>query len=149
MIKLLRTDSGNPDFVELVRQLDVYLAEADGHFHSFYHQFNGIDALKEVVIAYIDGIPAGCGALKQLSESEMEVKRMYTRPEFRNQRIASGVLSELEYWASELGFEACILETGTKQTEALQFYPAMGYEAIPNYGQYAGMENSRCFRKKL
>jgi putative acetyltransferase len=28
-------------------------------------------------------------------------------------------------------------------------YTRRGYQSIPNYGQYAGMENSVCFEKKL
>lgn len=43
MAKMLRTDSYNPDFIELVRHLDAELAERDGAEHEFYAQFNKID----------------------------------------------------------------------------------------------------------
>ena len=36
MIKILRTDSENPDFIKLTRLLDEYLAEKDGNDHSGY-----------------------------------------------------------------------------------------------------------------
>jgi hypothetical protein len=41
------------------------------------------------------------------------------------------------------------LETGKKQPEAIQLYQKSGYHIIPNYGQYAGIENSVCFEKQV
>ena len=43
----------------------------------------------------------------------------------------------------------CILETGKRQAEAIRLYKKSGYDIIPNYGQYAGIENSVCFKKDL
>jgi putative acetyltransferase len=146
---LNRTDSDNPDFRKLVTLLDAYLAEMDGDEHAFYHQYNHVDMLKQVVVAYADGKPAGCGAIKPYSESEMEVKRMYVLPQFRGHGVAKSILGELETWARELGFSACILETGKRQTEAVGLYPKCGYVTIPNYGQYIGMGNSVCMKKQL
>ncbi len=79
----------------------------------------------------------------------MEVKRMYTSPESRGKGIASAVLKELEKWAAELSYKKCLLETGKKQPEAIALYLKSSYNIIPNYGQYAGVENSVCFEKKL
>jgi len=146
---LKRTNSDDPDFVALVRHLDAELAIRDGDEHAFYSQFNKIANLKNVVVAYQDERAVGCGALKPLEENVMEVKRMFVFPELRGQGIASKVLSELERWATELGARVCCLETGMKQPEAIALYTKSGYERIPNYGQYAGVENSVCFEKKL
>ena len=41
MIVLTRTDSTNQDFIDLVKQLDAYLAVLDGDEHSFYKQYKG------------------------------------------------------------------------------------------------------------
>jgi GNAT superfamily N-acetyltransferase len=79
----------------------------------------------------------------------MEIKRMYTLPESRGRGIAAKVLSDLENWTKELSFERCILETGKKQPEAIALYKKNGYKLIPNYGQYAEVENSLCFKKEL
>ncbi|WKZ38241.1 MAG: hypothetical protein QY332_09890 [Anaerolineales bacterium] len=38
---------------------------------------------------------------------------------------------------------------GKKQPEAIEFYKKNGYKVIPNYGQYAGVENSMCFEKSI
>lgn len=149
MIKLTRTDSDNPDFIALVRQLDAYLAVTDGNEHSFYSQYNKLDKIRHVVMAYNEETPVGCGAIKAFAPDTMEVKRMYVSPEGRNKGIATKLLSELENWAAELFCKRCILETGKRQAEAIELYKKNNYQIIPNYGQYAGVENSICFEKKL
>ncbi len=148
MVNILRTNSGNSDFVRLVGKLDTELAERDGEEHSFYDQYNKIDNIKYVVLAYSGGAPVGCGAIKEYSEDVVEIKRMFTSPEFRGEKIATKVLKELEQWALELGFTKCILETGKKQPEAIGLYTKNGYKQIPNYGQYADTDNSICFEKE-
>ncbi len=149
MIRIIRTNSENRDFIQLVKHLDIDLAERDGKDHSFYAQFNKIDQIKYVVVAYEDDKPVGCGAIKEYAPDTMEVKRMYTSPESRGKGIASRVLHELEAWASELSYAKCILETGKKQPEAIGLYQKSGYKTIPNYGQYAEVENSICFEKQI
>jgi GNAT superfamily N-acetyltransferase len=79
----------------------------------------------------------------------MEVKRMFVPPASRRKGIAALILAELERWAKDLSATSCILETGKKQPEAIRLYTKCGYHPIPNYGQYAGMENSVCFEKLL
>lgn len=147
MITLTRTDSSNPDFVALVKLLDAYLAEKDGREHDFYNQFNTIVKLNNVVVGYENDIPVSCGAIKEFDEDTMEVKRMFTMPEVRGKGLASLVLTELEGWASELGYKKCVLETGKRQVEAVALYKKKGYSIIPNYAQYLGIENSLCFQK--
>jgi len=114
-----RTTSENKDFIELVRHLDKDLAIRDGDEHAFYNQFNKIDTIKHVIVAYRDERPVGCGAIKAYNETTMEVKRMFVFPELRGQGIATKILGELENWAIELGYESCVLETGKKQPEAI------------------------------
>lgn len=149
MIRITRTDSANPDFIELVKQLDADLAERDGDEHSFYARFNKIVKLKHVVVAYQNNQPVGCGAMRELENGAMEIKRMYTLPLMRGKGIAATVLSQLECWARELGYHKCVLETGKRQPEAISLYKKTGYTPIPNYGQYAGVGNSLCFEKKV
>jgi len=149
MISILRTNSDNNDFIKLVKLLDADLAERDGQEHSFYAQFNTIDKIKYVVLAYENEKLLGCGAIKEFRANTMEIKRMYVSPESRKRGIASKILSELENWVSELSYAKCILETGKRQPEAIGLYKKNGYTLIPNYGQYAGMENSLCFEKQI
>ncbi len=149
MITLKRTNSSNKDFVGLVEQLDAYLKITDGDEHDFYNQYNAIENLKQVVIAYIDDKPVGCGAFKDFENNSVEIKRMFTRTEYRGNGIATLILKELEKWASELNYDSCILETGIRQIEAVEFYKKNSYNIIPNYGQYKGVKNSLCFIKNL
>jgi putative acetyltransferase len=147
MVELIRTDSGNPDFVELVRHLDADLAIRDGEDHSFFAQFNKIDKIRNVVVAYYNGLPVGCGAVKSYTNETGEIKRMFVLPEYRGRKIASQILSELEKWANELEFKQVILETGKAQPEAIGLYTKSGYQIIPNYGQYENVESSVCMQK--
>jgi len=149
MIKIVRTNSQDPDFVSLVKQLDKELAIRDGDEHAFYHQYNKIDNIKYALLAYENDVAVGCGAIREFDSNSMEVKRMYTLPEHRGKGIANKILSELEYWTGELGYKTCVLETGKRQPEAIKLYEKHGYKQIANYGQYAEVENSLCFEKTL
>ncbi len=129
--------------------LDGELTILDGDDHPFYDQFNQIENIKHVVVAYDGEEAVGCGALKEYSASEMEIKRMYVLPNQRGKGIATSLLSELEIWARELNFEKCILETGLKQQEAINLYRKLGYLQINNYAPYENVQNSLCFQKAL
>jgi len=148
-MQILRTTSENVDFQNLVKKLDAYLALMDGEDHAFYDQFNKIDALKNCIVVFKDDKAVACGAIKPLNENSMEVKRMFTLPEYRVNGFAVVILEELEKWAKESEYEKTVLETGKLQLEAVALYKKCGYEIIPNYGQYIGVENSICFEKSL
>jgi len=149
MITLKRTNSDNPDFINLLTFLDANLAENDGDEHWFFEQFNTLDDIKHVVVAYQNEKPVGCGSIKAYNTSQAEVKRVYVAEDARNRGIASQIMHELEHWAKELGFTECILETGIKQLEAVQLYPKLGYRNISNYEPYVGVALSVCFGKLL
>ena len=147
MKKIIRTDNKNVDFNKLIIELDAYLKVTDGADHEFYNQFNGLDNIKNVVIAYQDSQAIGCGAFKKLDNETIEIKRMYVKFAHRGSGTAQAILNSLELWALEKGFKKCILETGNRQVEAIKFYKKAGYKSIPNYGQYIHMEDSNCFEK--
>jgi len=149
MIILTRTDSGNQDFIDLVKYLDAELAVLDGDEHAFYAQLNKTDKIKHAIVAYENDKPIGCGAIREYSPTITEIKRMYTLPETRSKGIATKILAELEKWASELSYQKCILETGWRQPDAIRLYEKNGYKIIPNYGKYLKMENSVCFEKEI
>ncbi|MDX1943108.1 MAG: GNAT family N-acetyltransferase [Saprospiraceae bacterium] len=149
MLQLLRTNSEHSDFISLVKLLDADLKEKDGEDHSFYAQFNKIDLIRHAILAYWEGIPVGCGAIKAFDADTMEVKRMYVEPAFRGKQIATKILVALENWAKELAYTRCVLETGKRQPEAIALYTKNNYVRIPNYGQYKNVENSVCFEKMI
>ena len=149
MIELIRTNFQNTHFVELVKHLDADLKIRDGVEHGFYDQFNKIDGLQHVIVAYENKQAVGCGAFKVHRGNFVEIKRMYVTIEGRRKGVASTILSELEQWATALNFDKCILETGKQQPEAIALYKKCGYAITANFGFYENVENSVCFEKTL
>ena len=149
MIKILKSNAKNPDFFNLVKLLDIDLAKRDGEDHVFYAQYNKLNKINHALIIYLNNMPVACGAIKKFEPDSMEVKRMFTLPDYRGQGLATRILLELENWAKELGYKKCVLETGKKQPEAIKLYTKNGYKIIPNYGQYTNIKNSVCFEKQL
>lgn len=149
MIRLIRTDAQHEDFIHLVTMLDAELRIRDGEDHFFYAQFNTLDSIKHAVVAYKDDEAIACGAFREYADSIVEIKRMFVRKEFRGQGVAGMILSELESWAGEHGFQTCILETGHNQPEAIRLYQKSGYSTIPNYSPYEEVTTSICMKKVL
>jgi len=149
MAEIIRTTSENLQFRQLVVLLDGDLTSRYGELQKHYSQFNHIDFLDTVVIAYENEVAAGCGCFRNFAPETVEIKRMYVRPEFRGRGISRQLLAELEKWALEKGYMKSVLETGNLQTEAIHLYHHAGYTEIPNYGNYEGNETSICMSKKL
>lgn len=149
MIRTVRTDSSNTDFIQLVSGLDELLAVINGRDHEFYNRYNKIDKINFAVVVYWNDVPAACGAIKEFAPDAMEVKRMFTLDAYRGKGLATAVLQELENWSKEKGYSKCILETGKQLPDAVRLYEKKGYTRIPNYGQYHCMEKSICFEKIL
>lgn len=149
MLNFLKTNSENKDFQNLVVELDKELAIINGISNDFFAQYNKIDQLKNVVIAFNNHKAVGCGAMKELDKETMEIKRMYVPLVMRGHGIAVAILKELENWAKEMGYKKCVLETGDKMPEAITLCKKSNYKIIPNYGQYENVVSSICFEKKL
>lgn len=149
MTQLIRTDSANSDYIELVKELDIDLAVKDGEFKEFYAHINKNSIINNVVIVYHNNTPIACGSFKIRSESIVEIKRMYVIPSARGKGVASKILAELEEWAVALGYNISILETGTNQPDAIHLYKKNGYKIIPNFEPYINMSYSICFEKNL
>lgn len=149
IMKIVRTTSENPDFIRLTKLLDEFLADYNGEADPFYSEFKKIQLLEYCIVGYEKDEPVCCGAIKKYDGKTAEIKRMFTLPEWRGRKLGNETLSELENWAKELEFEVCFLETGVGLKSAIKLYESSGYEKIPNYGDYAGVETSVCFRKKL
>ncbi len=148
MIKIIRTNSENEEFKKLVQLLNSDLAERDGESHPL-SQFNTIDNIKYVVLAYENHKPIGCGAIAEYDLNTMEIKRMYVLPEVRGTRIGTNILTELENWAKELGSFKCVLFTGTNQPEANRLYKRNAYREIQKYGKLAEIADCLCFAKEI
>lgn len=148
-INIHRTDSNSVDFQTLVKYLDSTLAKHNGDNNEFFAQYNKIDLINNCIVVYIDEVPAACGAFKEFSGNTVEIKRMFTHPEFRKKGLGSTIVQELERWAKELEYKKAILETSKELTNAISVYEKCGFLRIPNYGQYIDIESSVCYEKDL
>jgi putative acetyltransferase len=149
MLSLIKTNSDSSDFRSLVVLLDADLQERYGEQQSFFSQFNKLDHIHHVIVAYENNQPIGCGAFKEYELGVAEIKRMFVKQQHRGKGIAGQILAALEQWAKEEGFKSCILETAIKQPEAIRVYEREGYKIIPNYGQYVGVDISLCMQKNI
>jgi GNAT superfamily N-acetyltransferase len=100
------------------------------------------------LVAYLDGAPAGCGGWRSRG-TDAELKRLYTVPAARRTGVARAVLAELERTARAAGHTRLILETGTRQPEAIALYSAAGYTEVPPFGHYADSPESVYLGKTL
>jgi GNAT superfamily N-acetyltransferase len=100
-------------------------------------------------VAYRDGQPVGCGAVRLLDPDTAEIKRMYVAPEARGLGIGRSLLDSLESDAGRLGARRLVLETGERQGEALALYARAGFSRIPAFGEYVGSPLSVCMAKTL
>ena len=132
MFEIVRTNTENQDFLQLVKSLDAELLSINGEDHIFYGPLNKLDTVKHVVVVYENSCPLACGAMREYIDDVMEIKRMYTSPPARGRRIASHVLTELERWAVELSYRKCILETGKRLPAAITLYMRHGYKRVDN-----------------
>jgi GNAT superfamily N-acetyltransferase len=144
-----RVATSDEDFGKMVRQLTTLLSELNGEADSFYASHNSLDTIPNGVVAYMDGLPVGCGAFRVVNATTVEVKRMFVSPDVRRKGVAGAILAELERWAQELGFEYAVLETSRRLDAAVSLYEARGYAQIANYEPYVGIEDSVCYEKSL
>ncbi|GAA2310669.1 GNAT family N-acetyltransferase [Streptomyces hawaiiensis] len=82
-------------------------------------------------------------------DGDAELKRMYVVDALRGRGLARRVLAALEEDARAAGRRRMVLETGTKQPEAIALYTSSGYEPCTKFGYYRFHDASRCFAKRL
>ncbi|RDV24554.1 GNAT family N-acetyltransferase [Alteromonas aestuariivivens] len=94
---------------------------------------------------------AGCVALKKLNSTQAELKSMRTAHGFRNQGVASRLLSFIVNQAKEQGYESLWLETGTQDyfAAARQLYTKFGFELCGPFSDYQPDPNSCFMRRKV
>lgn len=105
------------------------------------------DRRSAFLIAYLDDVPMGCGALRTYSDDIAEIKRVYAKT--NKVGVAHHIIAALEKKAVVNGFHIVQLETRKVNTHAIQFYLNCGYSVIPNYGKYVERDEAICFSKRL
>jgi len=151
-VHIARADIGSDAAVALIRALNRELSfryQEVGANHFRLDSEEVAEGRGAFVIAYADGIPAGCGAIRLLDRDTAEIKRMYVKPTVRGRGVARRVLASLEAEARSLGVKRVVLETGERQPEALALYSHSGFSRIPAFGEYLGSPLSLCMGKEL
>lgn len=146
---ILRTNSENPDFIQLTGRLDVELCRIYDTNPEDYEEYNRITDLHTVVVVYENEQAVACGCFKIFDENTVEIKRMFVDDNQRGKGIASAMLTELETWARELGYEKSVLETGKGQPNAIKLYQKYGYQITENYNESDDLNISVCLAKTL
>ncbi|MFD9001993.1 GNAT family N-acetyltransferase [Streptomyces sp. NPDC059582] len=82
-------------------------------------------------------------------DGDAELKRMFVVADARGLGLARRILAALEEDARTAGRVRMVLETGTKQPEAIALYTSSGYEPCTKFGLYRFHEESRCYAKAL
>jgi GNAT superfamily N-acetyltransferase len=101
------------------------------------------------LLAWIDGVAVGSGALRPLDATTAELRRLYVAPGARRAGVARAMLAELEQRARGFGYATLQLETGNRQHAALALYAACGWRRIAPFGPYCDDPTSVCFEKPL
>jgi GNAT superfamily N-acetyltransferase len=90
------------------------------------------------LVAYLGDEPVACAGWRSYGEdgTVAELKRMFTLPAARRHGVARKMLAAVEDSARSYGRTRMILETGSRQPEAIKLYQSSGYEHIEHFGHY-------------
>lgn len=156
-LRIERVPITHPDALLLVEAVqEEYVARYGGRDDTPIAPDDFADARGAFFVGYLGDDPVATGAWRIRHDVEAfgttrtgEVKRMYVVPSAQRQGHARRMLEHLEESLSAAGVQAAVLETGTRQPEAMALYEACGYALIDNFGHYRDSPTSRCFGKPL
>lgn len=148
----------HPDAVRLIAALqDVYRERYGGGDDTPVDTRQFGPPAGYFVVGYQGSEAVACGGWRArdggddpaLRDGDAEIKRMYVVPAHRGRGIARALLAELERAAMAAGRRRAVLETGTRQPEAVALYRSEGYAPMAKFGVYRDEPGSRCFAKPL
>ncbi|RPF35741.1 helix-turn-helix domain-containing GNAT family N-acetyltransferase [Streptomyces sp. TLI_185] len=133
--------------------LDAYAADIDARFPEGFDKSDLVGP-EEVsaqagafFVAYEEGRPVGCGALRRLEPGVGEIRHVWVHPEARRLGLARRILGALEEEAAARGCTVVRLDTHASLTEAQAMYRASGYTEIPAYVDH--VYGDHWFEKRL
>ncbi|MDX8517633.1 GNAT family N-acetyltransferase [Mesorhizobium dulcispinae] len=138
------------DVRALVAELNAALLELTPPEHCYHltvEQMAGADTT--VFIARENGLAVGCGALKRHDGVVGEVKRMYTRPSHRGQKIGAQIVERVEALARQEGLTRLVLETGDRHPAAWTVYERAGFSRCGPVLDYPDSTWSVFYEKSL
>jgi len=120
-------------FEEYAASLDVDLCFQG--FEQELAELPGDYALpKGRLLVALDGAtPAGCVALRKISNEVCEMKRLYVRPEFRGKKHGLGLVQAILQEARAIGYRRMRLDTLPSMKQAIALYFSLGFKEMPPY----------------
>jgi GNAT superfamily N-acetyltransferase len=85
----------------------------------------------DVLVAYLDGEPAGTVAIYRMDRSYCELKSMFVASEYRMKGVAAALCEAVIRLAKAQGYRTVRLTTGIRQTAARHLYERLGFRTVP------------------
>jgi GNAT superfamily N-acetyltransferase len=146
----------DPDVVRLVDEVQQeYVARYGGPDSAAVYPDEFAPPAGLFLVGLLDGVPVATGGWRRLDEpgydpaTDAEIKRMYVTARARRLGLARRMLTELERTAAAAGVERLVLNTGSRQPEAVALYESAGYDKVPGFGYYLRYANDYFYGKKL
>lgn len=87
----------------------------------------------DLVGLLVNGVMAGCVALRRHSREAAEVKRLFVSPGYRGQSLGHRLVSEVIDRATRLGYRQLLLDTLPFMHSAMKVYRHFGFSEVPAY----------------
>ncbi len=91
-----------------------------------------------LLIALYEGRAVGCVALREFGDGVCEMKRLYTKPEFRGLGIGKALAEAIVEEGRQLGYRLMRLDTLASMLAAQRLYTSLGFKRIAPYFYKAG-----------
>ncbi len=129
------------DHLDIIRTLFTEYAAGlniDLQFQDFKRELDRLPdkyALPDgrLYIATVDGMIAGCVALRRFDKTRCELKRLYVREPFRHQGIGRDLSLKVIGDAKEIGYGQILLDTLSSMESAMNLYQSLGFRQIEAY----------------
>lgn len=122
-------------------------------FQGFAEELNSLDQQYNLpngalIIAYDADKPIAVVGVRQFEPYKAELKRMYTLPNYRGQKIGYLLLAKAINIATELGYKQLLLDTLPEMQAAIKLYREFGFETIEPY-RYNPFDTAIYMKKEL
>lgn len=137
IIELVTSEPLLSEVCEIFREYQVSLG-VDLAFQNFEQELATLPGKYappkgRIYLANVNGIVAGCIALRPFEGEQCEMKRLYVRPKFRGQKLSRLLVEKVIDEARQIGYSQILLDTLPTMTAAQRLYCSWGFVPISPY----------------